>query len=233
MNRHRALAIVLSGVLVCSVVGGVAAGSAAVTAPAETSDELPGGQDGAQNETISLVEAMEAAANETADRNGTVVGAERGQTDGLLDFGDDDEGVYTVDALLANGTHVEVAVNATNGSVVDTEEQEEGFLEGIFEEDEVPDEPLNLSAMHNATEAVQLAQNETDENATVASVNLDQQDDTLVYDIQFQVNDEERTVTVAALKDGGGVIDAGDGGVDETETETGDGVDETATAAGG
>jgi len=162
---------------------------------------------------------MEAAANETADRNGTVVGAERGQTDGLLDF-DDDEGVYTVDALLANGTHVEVAVDATNGSVVGTEEQEEGFLNAVFGEDEVPDEPLNRSAMHDAIEAVQFAQNETDGNATVTSVNLDRQDDTLVYEVQFRADDEERTVTVAALKDGGGVIETDDGDATETGTET-------------
>lgn len=216
MNRHSALALVLSGILAVGVVGGtaVAAPTAAGPAPTDTGDALADAQDDdLRNQTVSIVEAMEAAANETADRNGTVVGAELGQTNGLLELGDGEETVYTVDVLLANGTHVEVAVNATNGSVVGTESEEEGFLEGIFGEEEVPDESLNTSAMYNATEAVQLAQNETDANGTVAAVNLaEEENETLVYEVQLLgPDDQQRTVTVAAMRDGGGVI----------ETETG------------
>jgi uncharacterized membrane protein YkoI len=220
MNRNETLAIVLGGILVISVVGGTAVSAAKTpgdAAPPDTGDALGDRvADGAQNQTISIVEAMEAAANETADRNATVVGAELGQTEGLLefDFDGDNESVYTVDVLLANGTHVEVGVNATNGSVVQTDEEEEGFLAGIFGEDEVPDEPLNLSAMYNATEAVQLAQNETDANGTVTAVDLEEENDTLVYEVQFEgADDAQRTVVVAAMKDGDGVVD----------TETGDG----------
>lgn len=223
MNRPDGL--VLTGLLVICVFGGTgfsAAATTAGTAPTDSGDELTGVQeeDGAENQTISLVEAMEVAANETADRNGTVVGAELGQTDGLLDFAldGDNESVYTVDVLLADGTYVEVGVNATNGSVVKTDERDDGFLEGIFEDDDVPDGPLNLSAMYNATEAVRLAQTETDANGTVTAVTLDERNDALVYEVWFERTDEDErtvrdTVVVAAMKDGGGVI--------ETETGTG------------
>lgn len=253
MNRREILAIVLGGVLILGVVGGGFTAAAAATtsdgpADASTSDlavvqdedgeenETDGeetGMDGQETDRIPITEAMQAAQSETEDRNGTVVGAEFGQQDGgLLDFDDGGEDVYTVDVLLANGTHIEIAVNATNGSVVDREEQEEGFLEGIFGEDDVPDRPLNLSAMYNASEAVELAQEETDENGTVTSVNLADRDD-LVYEVQMDSGDDgETTVVVDAMRDGEGVIEVdgeqvdGDGGMDggnETGEDGGDG----------
>ncbi len=166
----------------------------------------------AQNDTISLPEAMEVAANETADRNGTVVGGERVQAGGLLASDTDPELAYTVNVLFPDGTHVQIAVNGTNGSVVSSEEQNEGFLENIFDETDVPNQPLNLSAMHDATEAVALARNETDANGTVTAVNLDQRNDGLVYEVEFtRADDGRRTVIVAAMKDGEGVLDPGEG----------------------
>ncbi|PSP54371.1 hypothetical protein BRC82_10685 [Halobacteriales archaeon QS_1_67_19] len=179
MNRHSVLAVALSAVLMLGVVAGGFTAAAAATPDAPTDkttsltalqdegdDEQEGDDEGQDNETdgerITIIEAMEVAQNETEDRNGTVVGAEVGQREGgLLDFGEDDESVYTVDVLLDDGTHIEMAVNATNGSVVETGEAEEGFLESVFGEDNIPDEPLNLSAMHTAIEAAELAQNET------------------------------------------------------------------------
>lgn len=193
--------------------------------------------DGQAADRIPITEAMQAAQSEVTDRNATVVGAELGQRGGLLDFGEDDESTYTVDALLANGTHIEVAVNATNGSVVEMGEREEGFLEGTFGEDEVPQRPLNLSAMYNATEAVELAQNETGDNGTITSVNLGQQDDNLVYEVRIDRDGDQTTVVVDAMRDGQGVIEIdgeqvdgnatgeGDGGVDAgNETDDGDGM---------
>jgi uncharacterized membrane protein YkoI len=277
MNRREILAIVLGSVLILGVVGGGFTAAAAATAsdgPAETGgsalavvqdddeDNESGGQgtemggeqdnqtdDGQESDRIPITEAIQTAQDEVQDRNATVVGAELGQEGGLLDFGDD-ESVYTVDALLTNGTQIEVAVNATNGSVVDVGEREEGFLEGIFGEDEVPQQPLNLSAMYNASEAVELAQNETDANGTVTSVKLNDGDDGLVYEVQIQgADDGETTVVVDAMRDGEGVIevdgeqvdgggmagddggegnetgeDGGDGGMDEgNESGEGDG----------
>lgn len=191
----------------------------------EEGDAQENETDGQQPDRIPITEAMQAAEDETQDRNATVVGAELGQRGGLLDFGDDDESVYTVDALLANGTHVEVAVNATNGSVVDVAEQDEGFLEGIFGEEQVPDRPLNLSAMYDASEAVELAQNETGDNGTVTSVRLDDRDGDLVYDVQIdQGDDGETTVVVDAMRDGAGVIEVDGEQMDGEETGTeGDG----------
>ncbi|WP_170977191.1 PepSY domain-containing protein [Halorussus salinisoli] len=215
-----------------SVVGGGAFSVAATTAsdaPADYADRT-GLQDGEDNETeqqserIPITEAMAAAQNETEDPNGTVVGAELGRSGGLLDVGDD-ENVYTVDVLLANGTHIAVAVNATNGSVVNREEESTGFLEGIFGEDDVPDRPINLSALYNATEAVELAQNATDANGTVTSVSLSEQnEDMLVYEVQIeQAEGDEVTVVVDAMRDGEGVIEGGDGGDNGGAGDGGDG----------
>jgi len=217
MTRHKILAIIVAGIVGFSVVGGItfsAGAMTASTAPIDTGDTLPGIQDGdgAQNQTISLVAAMEVAANETANQNGTVVGAERGQSEGLLDFDGDDEDVYTVDVLLANGTYLEVAVNATTGSVVATEEEEDDdFLDDIFGDDDAPDESLNVSAMRTAIEAVQLVQNETDVNGTITEVELETNDGRSVYEVEIdQANDGDRTVVVAAMEDEGGIIETDD-----------------------
>lgn len=245
MNRRRVLAIAL-GVMVTFGVGGATVGVGATTVSdthAESVD-VTDVQDGAQNETnqtaetIPITEAIAAAENRTQNPNATVVGAELGQSGGgLLDFGDDAESVYTVDVLLPNGTHIEVAVNATNGSVVQTEEQQEGFLGDIFGEDRVPEKPLNLSALFNASEAVELAQNETDANGTVTAVNLGQRNQTLVYQVQIrQTGGEQMTVVVDAMKGGQGVITvegAGNGGDDGGNSTGGGGNGGNSTGSGG
>lgn len=216
MIRHKILAIVVAGIVGFSVVGGIglsAAAMSASTAPMDTGDTLTGIQegDGAQNQTVSLVAAMEVAANETATQNGTVVGAERGQSEGLLDFDDDGENVYTIDVLLANGTYLEVGVNATTGAVVATEEEDDDFLDDIFGDDDAPDESLNVSAMRTAIEAVQLVQNETDVNGTITEVELETDDGRPVYEVEIdQASDGDRTVVVAAVEDEGGIIETDD-----------------------
>ena len=222
MNQRTTLAIVLSGLLVLGLSGAGALGAAATdtgNAPAGGA-ALPVVLDAGQNQTerIPITEAIAAAANRTVDPNATVVGAEFGQSGGILDFGDDAEGVYTVDVLMPNGTHVEVAVNATNGSVVRTQTQEEGFLEGIFGENEVPDRPLNLSALYNASEAVQVAQNVTAANATVTAVNLNQRDGTLVYEVEVTAGEGEESTVVVDARQGGSVIEVENGGAAVTTT---------------
>lgn len=252
MNRQQILAIVLGSIVALGLSGGAAAGVAAASAsdaPADVGDltalqdedgeqnetdeedqETEMGEDGnetteegQQNETIPITEALNAAAEET---NGTVVGAQLGSGDGGILGGGGDQSVYTVDSLLDNGTHIETQVNATNGSVVSSEQADDGFLEGVFGEDNVPEDPVNLSAIYNATEAVELAQNETDQNGTVTQVTLATGDDNenLTYEVQMAgPDDQETTVVVDAMQDGEGVIDVQNGGMDggtETATET-------------
>lgn len=253
MLSKKVFAIAVVGVLLVGVVSGTVASVAASPAPAnsvqdETATETQE-ESGAESQVVSIVEAMEAAQNET---NGTAVGAEQQGDFSVLQGGGAEtpagadespagaEGdlsslQYNVDVLLDNGTQLEVAVNAANGSVVDVSEADEGFLAGIFGEDDVPDRPLNLSAMYTASEAVELAQNETGDDATVTAVNLNEREDiaeregvneTLVYEVQMTRGEgEEITVVVAAFEAEGGVImiEGGEGTAETpaTETETG------------
>ena len=251
MNRRQRLTIVLGSVVVLGLSGGVAA--SATTANDALADVSPadvvaaqdeGGQDsettqkgqqneaareGPQNETVPLTEALEAAASET---NGTVVGAELGQQDGGLLGGDGGGLVYSVDALLDNGTHVEARVNATNGSVVQVQQVDDGFLRDIFGEDTVPEDPIDLSATYNATEAVELARSETDTNGTATRVSLSSRNDTFVYEVWMNTTDRRQmTVVVDARKNGQGVIEVRtDEGTTTIGTQTGT---ETTTEGGG
>lgn len=244
MNRQEILAIVLGGIVALGMAGGVvtsAAAASASDAPAEVDDGLVAAQDeenetteanettpeteqnqttegGQQNQTVPITEALEAAANDT---NGTVVGAELGSSGGGILGGDGDR-VYTVDSLLDNGTHIETEVNATNGSVTQSQQADDGFLQGIFGEDNVPEDPINLSAIYNATEAVELAQNETEQNGTVSQVALTTNDEgNLTYEVQMNVPDgEQTTVVIDAMRDGEGVIDVQGGTTTAAETTT-------------
>ena len=250
MNRQETLAIVLGGIVALGMAGGVitsAAAASASDAPADVDDGLAAAQDeteteteqnqtteqdqttqqgGQQNQTVPITVALEAAANQT---NGTVVGAQLGSSGGGILGGDGDR-VYTVDSLLDNGTHIETQVNATNGSVVQSQQADDGFLQGIFGENNVPEDPINLSAIYNATEAVELAQNETGQNGTVSQVALTTNDEgNLTYEVQMNGTDgQETTVVIDAMRDGEGVIDVqGGGGGTTTAAETTAGTETT------
>jgi uncharacterized membrane protein YkoI len=230
--------IVLTGVVVLSAIAGASFGVAGTSAVQAEDDE--------QAAVVSIVETMEAAENET---RGTVVGAERegdfgilegagegtpagveetppGAEGGTVDPDDLRSLQYSVDVLLDNGTQLDVSVNAANGSVVEVSEVGEGFLADIFGQDDVPDRPLNLSAMRSAIDAVELAQNETGATETVTEVRLNERDDIegrdelLVYEVQLETAEGERTtVLVAAFEAEGDVIET-EGGTETAETAT-------------
>ncbi|USZ75879.1 PepSY domain-containing protein [Halorussus vallis] len=253
MTQQQVLALVLGGIVAVSFAGGAVFGVAA-TASGDRhsvvgSDDSAAIQDGTTNQTtqgtqttqagqattttqagqvnrtVPITAALNAAANAT---NGTPVGGSLGQQDGGL-LGDGGSLVYTVDVLLDNGTHIEAQVNATNGSVVQTQ-QTEGFLQGIFGQDNVPDEPLNLSSYYNASEAVQLVQNQSNVDGTVTQVNLNSRDGDLVYEVQVNATGgQQTTYVVDARRDGQGIIRP-PGGTTGTATTTGAGT-ATTTAA--
>lgn len=210
--------------LVLSALGGVAQGSVASNADASVDSAVDGSplavQDGANNTTvqqgvnnttdvtISIVRAMETAQNET---NGTSVGAELKRKGNVTDL-ERPSRVYEVDVLAANGTHFVVDVNATDGSVrqAQTSDNETGFFEGLLgndDEDEVVDRNVNLSEIRSGGEAVEVAQNETEDNRTVTTVELTSRNETLVYDIELVTEEGARsTVSVAADPADGDVL---------------------------
>lgn len=225
------LSVGVGVLLVLSALGGVAQGSVASNADASVDSAVDGSplavQDGGNNTTqegvnnttdvtISIVRAMETAQNET---NGTSVGAELKQKGNVTEL-ERPSRVYEVDVLAANGTHFVVDVNATDGSVrqVQMSDNETGFFEGLFgdDEEEVPDRNVNLSEIRSGGEAVALVQNETEDNRTVTTVGLTSRNGTLVYDIELVTEEGARsTVSVAA--------DPAEGGVLSNETTEGDG----------
>lgn len=212
------LSVGLVALLVLGVFGGVPLSSvpsfADVGVPMATAgDATPATQEGENNTTnvtISIVRAMETAQNRT---NGTAVGAELGREGNVTDL-ERPSRIYEVDVLAANGTHYLVDVNATDGSVrhVRTPDNETGFLEGLFGNDDevVSDRKVNLSEIRSAGDAVRLVRNETEDNRTVTTVELTSRNGTLLYDVQVVTDEGARqSVPVAAKPTEGGILSNG------------------------
>jgi len=229
MNRQEIVALGVGVFLILGVVG-IANSTDMVSIVGspyeEPSPESPGGEAGmATNEnstgnaTVSAVQAMQTAQNET---RGTAVGIQlerAGNATGL----ERPVQTYEVDVLLANRTHLLVDIYASNGTVrgVEAERNETEDLGSLFEDEtQVPDEGANPAAIRSGIEAVQLAWNETDSNRTVTEVGLLLRNETLVYEVDLLTTEGARTtVFVAAYPNEGGVlsVDAGD---EDPETAT-------------
>jgi uncharacterized membrane protein YkoI len=222
MNRQEILALGVGVVLILGVVG-VANSTDAVSIVGspyeESSSEQPGGQGTVSSEknstttvTVSAVRAMGTAQNET---RGTAVGIQLKQVGNATDLERPIQ-TYEVTVLLSNSTHLVVGIYASNGTVrrIGPEKNETEDLGSLFEnENEVPDEQLDLTAIRSGIEAVQLAWNGTDSNRTVTEVGLTLRNETLVYDVYLVTAEGARTtVTVAAYPEDGDVL----------STETGD-----------
>lgn len=213
-GKSNVAALGVGAVVVLAVVGGVAVGSATTAGgpTGEADGNAVGAQDGSKP-AVSInqtVQAMEVAQNRT---NGTVVGTQlKKEGNTALDEGNL---VYEVDVLQADGTHLSVDVDAANGTVigVESEGKSKEFFESVFgNQDEVPDESLDVSTLRPATDAVQIAVNNTQSDEptgrrTVTEVELEFQNDTLVYEVELEdVDGERRDVVVHAKKGQGGVI---------------------------
>lgn len=191
-------------------------------ASAEPAGDVPAsvqeGENNTTNVTISVVQAMKSAQNET---NGTAIGAELTRKGNVTDL-ERPTRVYEVDVLAANGTHFIVDVNASDGSVgrVQTPDNDTGFFEGLFEDEgegegeEVRNRDVNVTDIRSGVEAVQLVLNETDENRTVTRVELTSQNGTLVYRVNVVTDEGARpSILVAAKPSEGDVL------ANETEGE--------------
>lgn len=207
----RTIAVGFGILLVLSVLGGVTQTSRASSfdgsAP-PTGDGPVSTQEGENNTTnvsISIVRAMETAGNET---NGTSIGAELTRKGNVTEL-ERPTRVFEVEVLHDNGTVFVVDVNATDGSVrrVQTTENETGFFENLFGDDEVTEGDVNLSAIRSGSEAAELVENETAPNETIVGVELTSHDGTLVYDVEVVTEEVARTsVLVAAKPTEGGIL---------------------------
>ena len=230
MNQQELLALGVGILLILGVVG-IAHNTDAVSivdSPHEESSPETSGDrgavategDSATNVTVSAVQAMRTAQNETG---GTAVGIQLKQVGNATDL-ERPVQAYEVDVLTGNRTHDVVDIYASNGTVrrVVAEENETESLENLFEdEDEVPDERPNATAIRSGIEAVQLAWNETGSKRTVAEVELNPRNETLVYSVDLVTTEGSRsTVVVAAYPSEGGVLSVGtDGEGSGTATE--------------
>ncbi|WP_115862759.1 PepSY domain-containing protein [Halorussus litoreus] len=164
------------------------------------------GANNTTNVTIPVVEAMGAAGNET---NGTPVGAELSRDTNVTDL-ERPTMIYRIDVLLPNDSIFVVDVNATDGSVREVRQSENGsgLFDGLFGGDEgVPTEQAEASSIRSAIEAVELLRNQTGENATVTSVELSEQDGQLRYTIETVSGEGiQSTAVVAANPDEDGVL---------------------------
>lgn len=206
--------------LVLSALSGVPSSSGAVSVDADTepAGDVPvsvqEGENNTTNVTISVVQAMESAQNET---NGTAIGAELTREGNVTDL-ERPTRVYQVDVLAANGTQFIVNVNASEGSVerIQKPDNDTGFFEGLFEDEgeTVQNRDVNVTDIRSGVEAVQLVLNETDRNRTVSKVELTSQNETLVYQVHAVTEEGARPSILVAAK-------PSEGGVLTTETEGG------------
>lgn len=212
MTRYTTSVIVLT-VLVALGLTGPAFGIAATTQSSKSvpEAEMESVQDGST--TITPEDAIRAIRVAQDRTNGTAVGlllereGETGIRNGTL--------VYEVDVLRADGRHLQVDVNARQGTVLEVEaaESADNFFEDLFGgEGQLPEEPPDVRTLRSAVEAVGIATNQTESpEATdyrrVAEVELQSMDGRLVYVVELlNANGERHDVVVPASKGEGGVI---------------------------
>lgn len=163
---------------------------------------------GATNATISIVQAMEAAEEETG---GTAVEARLGQEQNTSGIERPTQ-AYQVNVLASNNSSVIVDVSAENGTVLGSRSggnQTTGWR-SIFAnqtENDTQIRQLNLTTVRSGPEAVQLAQEEAGVNRTITEVQLGRQNGTLAYTVRIVTTTGDRsTVVVAAAPDEGGIL---------------------------
>lgn len=125
--------------------------------------------------SVSAASALDVATNET---NGTAVELELGTTSGTP--------AYDILTVGPNGVST-VVVDATNGSIVRTSTERRGQVDELS--------GIDLADLRSASEAVQIAQNET--NGTVTEVNLQVDEGPVFYEVELHSADgTESTVFV-------------------------------------
>lgn len=221
MDRQEVAALSI-GLLLIFGVTGIAHVSDQVSIterPYESNGEgsSPGSDGG--NVTIPVVEAMEAAEEETG---GTAIEVRLGQERNTSDA-ERPVQAYQVNVLRPNNSSVVVGVSAENGTVLGVEPMENQTADwrSLFDEENGNDtsiQRLNLSTIRSGPEAVRLAREEAGTNRTVTQVQFRSQNGTSVYSIQIVTTTGNRsTVVVAADPDEGDILSNETGNESSTE----------------
>ncbi|OYR67138.1 hypothetical protein DJ79_10255 [Halorubrum ezzemoulense] len=176
------VAIALLAVVGSGVAFAQGSGSSLVS-DADDDDSIP-----ESNVTLSEQEAIDIA---TAEANGTVNEVELENEDGVP--------VYEIKLVTTSGSETEAAVHADDGTVLETESEDEEM-----DEDSISESNVSLTEQ----EAIDIATAEA--NGTVDEVELETEDGTPVYEVELvTANGSETEVAVHA----------DDGTVLETESE--------------
>ena len=202
----------LSGIVVVVIALSVIAGSGFALAQGAGPSQLDDGDEDTgitqSNVSLSEEEAIDIA---TAEASGTVEEIELESEDGTP--------AYEVELVASGGSETEVTVRADDGTVLETESEEDEIEDGdeMEEDDEVEDDDeMEEDDESVASESVSLSEQEAIDTATaeasgtVAEVELESEDGTPVYEIELVASGGAETEVT---------VHADDGTVLNTETE--------------
>jgi uncharacterized membrane protein YkoI len=183
LGGRTLLGAVVVAVALFSVVvgGGLAVAQGNGMSPTDDADDEE--SIAANNVSLSEEDAIDVA---TAEANGSVDEVELESEDGTP--------VYEVELVTENGSETDVAVHANDGTVLETESEAE-------DEDEEMDEDEESIALGNVSlskqDAIDVATGEV--NGAVEEVELESEDGTPAYEVEFaDSGDTETEVTVHA-----------------------------------
>jgi uncharacterized membrane protein YkoI len=183
LDGRTLLGAVVVAVALFSVVvgGGLAVAQGNGMSPTDDADDEE--SIAANNVSLSEEDAIDVA---TAEANGSVDEVELESEDGTP--------VYEVELVTENGSETDVAVHANDGTVLETESEAE-------DEDEEMDEDEESIALGNVSlskqDAIDVATGEV--NGAVEEVELESEDGTPAYEVEFaDSGDTETEVTVHA-----------------------------------
>ena len=208
----------LSGIVVVAIALSVIAGSGFALAQGADPSQLDDGDEDTgitqSNVSLSEEEAIDIA---TAEASGTVEEIELESEDGTP--------AYEVELVASGGSETEVTVRADDGTVLETESEEDEIEDGdeveeddeMEEDDEVEDnDEMEEDDESVASDTVSLSEQEAIDTATaeasgtVAEVELESEDGTPVYEIELVASGGAETEVT---------VHADDGTVLNTETE--------------
>jgi len=202
----------LSGIVVVAIALSVIATSGFALAQGAGSSPLDGAdEDNSVTQNDVNLSAQEAIDIATAEANGTVQEVELESEDGIP--------VYEVKLVAASGSETEITVHANDGTVLETESEEDDGMEEddeVEEDDEMEDDEMEEDDESVASDTVSLSEQEAIDTATaeasgtVAEVELESEDGTPVYEIELAASGGAETEVT---------VHANDGTVLNTETE--------------
>ena len=202
----------LSGIVVVAIALSVIATSGFALAQGAGSSPLDGAdEDNSVTQNDVNLSAQEAIDIATAEANGTVQEVELESEDGTP--------VYEVELVAASGSETEITVHANDGTVLETESEEDDGMEEddeVEEDDEMEDDEMEEDDESVASDTVSLSEQEAIDTATaeasgtVAEVELESEDGTPVYEIELAASGGAETEVT---------VHANDGTVLNTETE--------------